>query len=109
MVLRAFEEPGDWLQQPDLLSWVNPHHCFPPRRPYLALHPPAVRAVVCRAQQQQQSLASKAAAAAVSLPAFLAAHPAFALVSCLHRAPRGRVQLCSLPGALPTGAGSLEF
>ncbi|KAL4441271.1 hypothetical protein ABPG77_011508 [Micractinium sp. CCAP 211/92] len=39
----------------------------------------AVRAVVCRAQQQQ-NLASKAAAAAVSLPAFLAAHPAFALV-----------------------------
>jgi len=38
----------------------------------------AARAVVCRAQQQ--SVAAKAAAAAVSLPAFLAAHPALALV-----------------------------
>ena len=39
---------------------------------------PAVRAVVCRAQQQT---AAKAAAAAVSVPALLAAQPAFALVS----------------------------
>ncbi|KAL4857292.1 Eukaryotic translation initiation factor 2 subunit alpha [Chlorella vulgaris] len=38
----------------------------------------AVRAVVCRAQQQ--NIAAKAAAAAVSLPALLAAHPALALV-----------------------------
>ncbi|KAG7673425.1 hypothetical protein Ndes2526B_g03131 [Nannochloris sp. 'desiccata'] len=36
------------------------------------------RVVVCRAQQQ--SVFSKAAAAGVSVPALLAAHPAFALV-----------------------------
>mmetsp|Transcript_20537 Transcript_20537/g.61823 ORF Transcript_20537/g.61823 Transcript_20537/m.61823 type:complete len:117 (-) Transcript_20537:290-640(-) len=41
----------------------------------------ASRVVVCRAQQQpKQSPVRKAAAAAVALPALLAAHPAFALV-----------------------------
>ena len=40
---------------------------------------PAARTVVCRAQQQ--NLAAKAAAAGVSIPALLAAHPALALVS----------------------------
>ena len=42
--------------------------------PYLC----AARVVVCRAQQQ--SVFAKAAAAGVSIPALLAAHPAFALV-----------------------------
>lgn len=45
-----------------------------PCRPRLA-----ARVVVCRAQQQ--SFAAKAAAAGVSVPALLAAHPALALVS----------------------------
>jgi len=44
----------------------------------------ASRVVVCRAQQQpKQSPVRKAAAAAVALPALLAAHPAFALVRML--------------------------
>jgi hypothetical protein len=42
----------------------------------------AVRAVVCRAQQQN---VAKAAAAAVSLPALLSASPALALVSLAKR------------------------
>ncbi len=52
----------------------------PPRRsPARPLLPPAAaRAVVCAAQQQ--SVLAKAAAAGVSLPALLAAHPALALV-----------------------------
>ncbi len=49
-----------------------------PARPLLPPPPPAARVVVCAAQQQ--SVLAKAAAAGVSLPALLAAHPALALV-----------------------------
>lgn len=71
-------------------------------------HPPPCPAgrtvVVCRAQQQ--NLAAKAAAAGVSIPALLAAHPALALVSVGAGVGRAGRAVCSAALAALQAAAS---